>query len=80
MATATVVQRVTTVTLELTEDEAKALYALTMNCDWESGPVGDAAQEIYEALYEAGTIPDEIGDPAISPNDPKMYVLTGYKA
>lgn len=80
MATATAISRVTTVTLELTEDEAKALYALTMNCDWESGPVGDAAQAISTALSEADIAPDEIGDPAISPNDPQMYVLTGYKA
>lgn len=70
-----------TYTLELDEDEAKALCAIVGNIDWAQPDtrIGGLAEAIGTWLDEVGVVVG-VGDPVINPNDGyPIVVIEGYQ-
>ena len=71
-----------TYTIELSEDEAKALYAIVGNIDWSQPDtrIGGLAEAIGMWLDDVNAAAENVGDPVINPNSGyPIVMIEGYQ-
>ena len=74
-----------TYTIELSEDEAKALYAIMANIDWSQpdtriGGLAEAIGMWLDDVGDVGAAVENVGDPVINPNSGyPIVMIEGYQ-